>query len=56
MAAEEIENDKKMVRGLIKQINEKYGKVIYDEYKFPPDLVEGVCLEKKIFTHGERKH
>jgi hypothetical protein len=45
------ENDEKMVRGLIKQVNEKYRKVIYDEYKFPPDLVEGVCLEKKIFTH-----
>jgi hypothetical protein len=46
-----IENDEKMVRGLIKQVNEKYGKVIYHEYKFPLHLVEGVCLEK-IFTHG----
>jgi hypothetical protein len=49
-----IENDKKMVRGLIRQVNEKYRKVICDEYEFPPDLLEGVCLEK-IFTHRERK-
>jgi hypothetical protein len=52
---ETIENDKKVVRGLIKLINEKYGKVIYDEYNFPTDLIEGVCLEK-IFTREERKH
>jgi hypothetical protein len=49
-----IENNEKVVRGLIKLVNEKYGKVIYNEYKFPPDLIEGVCLEK-IFTHRETK-
>ncbi len=45
-----IENNEKVVRGLIKLVNEKYWKVIYDEYNFPPDLIEGVCLEK-IFMH-----
>ena len=41
---------RKWYSGLIRLVNEKYWKVIYDEYNFPPDLIEGVCLEK-IFMH-----
>jgi hypothetical protein len=40
-----IENDNKFVEGFKLHVTKKYEKVI-QEYDFPVDLIEGVCLGK----------